>query len=501
MDVQVHSVRVHDFAGGALARVSARLPLRILRRATPLRLAAACVCTTVALLAVITPRAALSLLIVQLVVALWLLKPELGLAGLWTVWLVISGARRVLDASLPIEGYDPLSLAPFAATAAIAALEMLRLPLPAKPERVMMFAILGLAFGVPMGAQNPTALAFALFAYGAGVLAFAIGYAEGRRSQRLDTASRSLAPLLAPLALYGIAQYVLPLPAWDQRWVRESGLTSILVPGDVEHVRVFSALNSPATFGAVLAIGLVVLLARDKLKPGAIAATALGLVALALTYVRMAIPALALGLLVFAAASRWRAAPRLAAFAAIVTIATIGLGATTPVGSLVLDRVTSLGSLGADTSANERQATLWEVLPDAALAPLGHGIGSAGEPSKLSGPTSFEAAVDNGYLGLLYQLGPLGFSLVAIALVSAVAQIVRARPPTAALRRGRQLDLALVATLAVLAAATDVFYGVLGALLWFFLGHGLAVCDWPPPAHAGTGLAKHSTIHRQVGHG
>jgi hypothetical protein len=273
--------------------------------------------------------------------------------------------------------------------------------------------------------------------------------------------------LLAPLAIYGVAQYLFPLTSWDANWVRESGLTSIAVPGDVNHVRVFSTLNSPATFGAILAIGVVSILARDRVKPGAMIAMALALVALALTYVRMAIPALVLGLLVYAAASRWRAAPRLAGFAAVAVAATLALGATTQAGALVLKRVSTLGSLSADTSATERQTTLWEVLPQAALAPIGHGVGTAGEPSKLADKEGFNAAVDNGYLGLLYQLGPFGFGLV----------VIRARPPTPALQRRKQLDLAIVATLFVLAAATDVFYGVLGALLWFYLGHGMSTAD------------------------
>lgn len=459
------------------------------------------VCTTVAALTVVAPRAALSLLIVVLVVALWLLRPDLGLVALWITWLTVAGVRRALDTAFPVGSYDPLSLAPFAATATVAALALLRHRLSLRPQRVMLFALLGLAVGVPAGARNPSALAFALFAYGAGVLSFAIGYAEGKRSVRSDTASRLLTSVLAPLAIYGIAQYLFPLTSWDANWVRESGLTSIAVPGDVDHVRVFSTLNSPATFGAILAIGLVSLLAQDQVKPGAVIAMALGLVALALTYVRMAIPALVLGLLVYAAASRWRAAPRLVAFAALAAAVTLALSATTQAGGLVLKRVSTLGSLSADTSANERQSTFWEVLPQAALTPLGHGVGTAGEPSKLADKEGFGAAVDNGYLGLLYQLGPLGFALFVMALASAVGPLMRARPPTPALQRRRQLDLAVIATLFVLAAATDVFYGVLGALFWFYLGHGMSTADLGRSIVHVPGSHKPLYTDRQAGHG
>lgn len=470
-----HSVRAARVAGPGLRLRPPRLPLT--KAMVLLIVAAGCGVVCVAALTVVMPRAALSLLIVQLVLALWLVRPDLGLAALWTTWLVISGARRWLDMALPGGGYDPLSIAPFAATAAVAAFELVGRRLPARAERVVLMALIGLAVGVPLGIRTPTALTFALFAYGSGVLAFVIGYAEGRRNEGTDTASRTLGPLLAPLAIYGIAQYLLPLPAWDEQWVRESGLTSIAVPGDIEHVRVFSTLNSPATFGAVLAIGLVAVLARDRLKPATSIAVLLALVALALTYVRMAVPALAVGLIAHAAASRWRAAPRLIGFAAVVVAAALALGATTQAGALVIKRVSTLGSLGTDTSANERQATAWQVLPEAASAPLGHGVGSSGEPSKLADQGAFGAAVDNGYLGLLYQLGPLGFVLVVMAMAAALGPLLTSRPASRALNARREVCVAIVAALLVLAMATDVFYGILGALLWFYLGHGLAVAD------------------------
>jgi len=464
-------------------------------------LAASGACATVALLTVVMPRAALSLVIVLLIVALWLIRPDLGVVALWTTWLLIAGARRVLDLALPVEGYDPLSIVPFAATAAVAALELLKRRLPPRPQRIMILAALGLAIGVPAGAWNPPALTFALFAYGAGILAFGIGYAEGLRTERSTSGSRCVAALLAPLALYGLAQYVLALPAWDEQWVREAQLTSIAVPGDIEHVRVFSALNSPATFGSVLAVGLVAVLARDRITPGAAIAAALALVALGLTYVRMAIPALAIGLIVYAAASRWRALPRVAGFAAAVVAASLALGATTQAGGLVLERVSTLGSLSADRSANERQTTFWQVVPEAALSPLGHGVGTAGEPSKLAPEAAFGAAVDNGYLGLLYQLGPVGFLLVLAAMAAAVGSLIRARAPTPGLQRARQLDLAIVATLFVLAVATDVFYGILGALLWFHLGHGLALADrsGAPPAARRPGIRETLRSGRDAG--
>jgi hypothetical protein len=442
--------------------------------AFPLLVAAACLGTAV--LTVISLETALAFLIVLLVMAFWALRPDFGIAALWVTWLLIPGVRRVLDTLLVGGEYDPLSIVPFAATAVVAGLELFRRPLSSRPTRLMILALSGLAIGIATGVAHPTALTFGLLAYGAGILAFAIGYREGTRAHGTDTASRALLALLAPLALYGIAQYVMPLPGWDEQWVRESDLVSMAAPGDLEHVRVFSTLNSPATFGGVLVVALVLTLSRDRLRIGASVAIVAALVALALTYVRMALPALAVGLLVYAAATRWRAAPRLMAFALIVVLATLALGATTRVGGNVIERVSTFSSLSEDRSANERQQTFGETLPVAALTPLGHGIGSAGEPSKLMQTQAFTAG-DNGYLALLYQVGPFGFALTVTAIAAAVASLKRARPRTDALRKHRQLVLAVISTLLLLAAATDVFYGILGVLLWFYLGHGVAVAD------------------------
>ena len=460
--------------------VSGRLPDGL--AAFPLVVAGACLLT--AALTVVSVHTALACLIVLLVTALWVVRPELGIAALWVTWLLIPGVRRVLDTMIVTGEHDPLSIVPFAATAAIAGLELLGRRLPARPARIMLLALSGLGIGILSGIADPTTLTFGLLAYGGGMLAFVIGYREGTRSGGADTASRTLMFALAPLALYAIAQYVLPLSAWDEQWVRQSGLVSVFAPGDPEHVRVFSTLNSPATFGGVLAVAVVVTLSRERLSPWVCGTIVFALVALALTYVRMAIPALALGLLVYAAASRWRAAPRLVAFALIIVLGTLALGATTRVGGLVVERVSTLGSLSEDNSANARQQTFGEALPVALLAPIGHGVGSAGEPAKLSQKEVFSAAVDNGYLGLLYQVGPFGFALVLTAIGTVVVGLVRSRPRTDELRRRRELNLAVVALLLLLAAATDLFYGALGALLWFYLGQSLAVAELARPPQA-----------------
>ena len=110
----------------------------------------------------------------------------------------------------------------------------------------------------------------------------------------------------------------------------------------------------------------------------------------------------------------------------------------------------------------------------AARAPLGHGLGSAGEATKLKGESLLRAP-DNGYLALMYQVGPVGFLLVVAALGYVLrGRLERARAPA---RPGQDLRLVLFAMfvyLLVTLAAGDEFYGSHGVIFWFIAGQVLA---------------------------
>ena len=102
---------------------------------------------------------------------------------------------------------------------------------------------------------------------------------------------------------------------------------------------------------------------------------------------------------------------------AVIVVATLALS---PVSS---DRARRGGPLQDDhqprgrPSATDRSAHVLDSCCPRRSAPLGHGLGTAGEASKLSGNTALRAP-DNGYLALMYQVGPIGFLLVLAALGS-----------------------------------------------------------------------------------
>jgi O-antigen ligase len=168
------------------------------------------------------------------------------------------------------------------------------------------------------------------------------------------------------------------------------------------------------------------------------------------------------------------ASARLVFGAVVVTVLTaVALSPVSSTARNVVDRFQTVKNLGADTSANERQATFSDTLPVAASAPIGHGLGSAGEATKLKGDSLLRAP-DNGYLALMYQVGPVGFLIVVGALgyiLIAAWNGARARAP------GQDLRLVLFSMyvfLLVLLAAGDEFYGSHGIVLWFIVGQVLA---------------------------
>ncbi len=222
---------------------------------------------------------------------------------------------------------------------------------------------------------------------------------------------------------------------------------------------------------------------------------------------RSAWVALVAGLLTLLVVTRGRAGPQIVAFLVVLAIAGLGLSASGPTLDAFVQRVGTFGALETDVSANERQEQSRALLPEVLAAPAGHGLGSAGEATRLG--AEGVRALDNGYLSLGYQLGVPGglllFSGVALAAwLSARRAWGWPADHTAA---------ALTASFAlffVLLAAGDAFYGLPGVILWYLTGAALAharatgdrgrsAADPYPVAHRGPAPA-YSTLEGSARH-
>jgi O-antigen ligase len=275
---------------------------------------------------------------------------------------------------------------------------------------------------------------------------------------------------LAPaLSAYGCYQYFGGLPAWDETWLSSVDFITTGAPEE-GHIRVFALLNSPGTFAGVLGLAACAYLTSRAVGPWRLLAAGAVIMALALTYVRSAWVALIAAALVYVVITRGRGAGRVVTAAAACVLLVIALGAIAPgTGDAISERFSTLGSPQEDRSANDRVNLRLSLIPEAAAAPLGHGLGQAGEATRLGGYTGLIHS-DNGYLALLYQVGAVGFLLVAAAVAGFCGPLFR----KVCRDRGRDPTGAFLATalafLFVLLSAGDVLYGVTGVMFWYLLG-------------------------------
>jgi putative inorganic carbon (hco3(-)) transporter len=420
-------------------------------------------------------QAACAFALVVTVVACHRYDRRWGIFALFALWFLAPALRRLLALITGFVDNDPLSLAPFLATAAVAALELLRLHVPTRVRRILLISAAGFVVGLPVGLlTGPQSAVYACGAYLAGVAGAVLGLGEGM-SVRDNSLRRVLLVGVPPIAAYAILQRVLPLSSWDQAWVDATNLTS-LGTSEEGAVRVFASLNHPGALAPLLGLSLLCYLTIRRLRTVTLAGAALVAVALSLTFVRGAWVALIVAALAHVIVSDGRSARAVLGAAAVVVTVTLALAPVTPTAQEVVNRFKTIAD-PEDVSSAERSATVGQTLPAAVAAPLGHGLGSAGEPSKLNDVSNLRNP-DNGYLALIYQAGPIGFLLVmaVVAYIFVAAwNGARARAPG---QEMRQLLFSMLVFMLVLLYAGDEFYGSHGVIFWFICGQVLAFDYW-----------------------
>jgi hypothetical protein len=133
-----------------------------------------------------------------------------------------------------------------------------------------------------------------------------------------------------PAALYGLYQTFAGFPAWDVRWIEDSGYHALYVGGTI---RAFGSFSSSAEYAYFLGIGVLLLVALGRRGGHAAVATlAAALVAVALVYesTRSVVFAAIGGLGLMVAARRG-----LPLVAAVAAAAVVGIGVSTAVGLVV----------------------------------------------------------------------------------------------------------------------------------------------------------------------
>jgi hypothetical protein len=201
---------------------------------------------------------------------------------------------------------------------------------------------------------------------------------------------------------YGIYQY-LHLPEWDSFWLTNSGFNSLAlgaIDPEAESVRVFSTLNSPEPFAAIISSGLLLLFSSGSVVqlPSFVA----GGLALLLSSVRSGWLALAVGFVALTASANLKFQVRLVIIAIVLGVCLIPLATMEPFSNIIQGRLESLNNVEDDGSATIRKATYAELIGRALVSFLGDGIaGSTYDSSILA------MLLNLGWLGTVFYAGGL----------------------------------------------------------------------------------------------
>jgi putative inorganic carbon (HCO3(-)) transporter len=351
-----------------------------------------------------------------------------------SLWFLMPEVRRLIDWQIGPNSISILSVIPllFLAPLVVPVMRNVTAREITLPYRIICYSwlfafVYALVVAFAAGGRLDAVFQFLEFC-----LPFVCGaWVVTRRASREETFREVTNTFLwvgAVVGAYGIYQYVAP-PPWDVAWVNNSGLTSIGL-AEPFGLRVFSTLNSPST--AAFFFVFVALLGLHKLdlrRPGPALSVTICVAALALTSVRAAWLALAVGVVVFFLVSPKRGRPLVAAVAVAAVFIALFLNASTLMGSpdvtaVFLARLDTLSDVDSDYSAMDRRRETAEAAHEAFTEPLGQGLGTVGTSTKLGG--GGQLTLDNGYMSRFVEMGVAGFGAYLVAIGGGLIFAIRA---------------------------------------------------------------------------
>jgi hypothetical protein len=423
-----------------------------------------------------SPRVAIAVTVVTVLVSMVTTAPALGLNAL-VLWLMVLGfVRRWLSDFAPVVELDPLlTIGPVVLTALV----FMSVQAGAFRNRttlstaVLVFTALSFAAAVnPLQGSVAAGLAGLLF-FVVPTLGFWVG-----RSLLTDRQLGQLLTLVAILglaaALYGLRQTFWGFPDWDEAWIRSSGYEALNVGSAV---RPFGPLSSASEYAFVIAIAIVIVFARGMRRGRLVlGAGALGVlfVAVFLASARGVIFALLVALAAMAAARgrlSWRTALLAAAVLVLVLPALAARLAPAAAGAGEAGELLNHQIEGLSDPFDPESSTLLihlEImergLQSALSEPLGVGIGAVGIAAEKFGGLSLGTEADPSNVAV--GLGLPGLTVFAIILFVGLQQAY-------GLARDRGDPLALAVLGIVVATVLQWLNGghyAVALLSWLMLG-------------------------------
>lgn len=346
------------------------------------------------------------------------------LPALFFVWTFSPEVRRLVDWQTGFHQFSPFSILPLVFTLPGLALLPLRWKSLGKGYRAAACLwLVGFGFAylvaVAMGSMfsGTYSLIESIMPVGIGALVFATTESFESVYNRVASAVLWCAAISSVYAIY---QYV-ALPPWDAFWMQNANIVSQGSPV-AYGFRVYGTFNSTGPFAQLIINAVLLNLPRlrtSKVIPTLLLAPCM--IALVLTMVRLAWVGLAVAIPVYILLSP-RKRGSIVAFGSVliafvlvggvlvnvVPNASIGLNAT-------VDRLATFQDLQSDSSVSARQQESGDAWVQGFRDPLGGGLGSSDNATKLSGGDG--GGLDNGYLSALVQMGVFGWITFLLALV------------------------------------------------------------------------------------
>jgi hypothetical protein len=276
------------------------------------------------------------------------------------------------------------------------------------------------------------------------------------------------------MGFYGIVQYVFA-PPWDSFYLKViRAEANVLSFGDPEPfgIRVFSSMNAPQDFAAVIGTGLILLFCIHGSQK--LLATGLGYLSLLLSLARSGWLSWLFGTLVFFSTLKSSLKIRMLIGILMTILIVVPFTTVEPFSEAIGDRIESLSDTDSDGSLRSRQKAFNLLIDHALVSFVGYGLQSPVVPNvKIS---STYIIGDNGILVLLFALGWMGALPYMLSLIFLIFQI-----QIACLKNK---DLMLYAAYAiVLAQLSQIFFkslfsGNFAMILWGFVGLGMSARNY-----------------------
>jgi hypothetical protein len=310
-------------------------------------------------------------------------RPGMYIGFTWWLWFITPEVRRLVDYLQGWNPVNPITLAPYLVAALTVFTLVFHLPklgLKRFVPFVMIFLGLFYAYAVGVYRTGVFSATYELVEWSVPVVfAFHLIVYWRRYPEYRQSVQRTFLWGVLVIGVYGLIQFFYP-PPWDRYWMINSGMISVGDPVQFE-VRVFSTLNSPSPFGAVMMAGLLLLLSGGGLLRWPV--SAVGYTSLLLSLSRQSWGGWLVGLL-FIIVRRGRSSLGVLVTLVVMTLVALPLLTVGPVAERINERLETLTAIQQDRSFQTRSELYSDLLPRAFFNPVGQGLGSTGLGSKLS---------------------------------------------------------------------------------------------------------------------